>query len=84
MIKKHSIFWFWSDSESEVFSTRFSLCICVDNNSTFEFSGVLPLAEDEGKEFEKMKNKMMAVQILNKDTQPPIVDKNIPSQTYDW
>ena len=25
MIKKHSIFWFWSDSEMEVFSTRFSL-----------------------------------------------------------
>ena len=26
MIKKHSKFWFWSDSETEVFSTRFSLC----------------------------------------------------------
>ena len=53
-------------------------------NLTFEFSGVLPRAEDKGKEFEEMKYKMMAVKTLNKHTQPPIVDKNIPSQTYDW
>ena len=41
MIKKHSIFWFWSDSETEVFSTRFSLCTAKHKNGTATWQQVL-------------------------------------------
>ena len=41
MIKKHSIFWFWSDSEMEVFSTRFSLCNSPFDNEKFIIPSIL-------------------------------------------
>ena len=40
MIKNDSIFWFWSDSETEVFSTSSSLCLQVTWSNSKEFSKV--------------------------------------------